>query len=79
MLTEQDLKGLIAYRPGKPVLSVYLNVDPSPMHSFDLSNTNTIGPVAAWRFSPVLQMISFKASLCALQSVTAPAFTTGPT
>jgi len=29
MLNEQDLLDLIAYRPGDPVLSVYLNVDPS--------------------------------------------------
>jgi peptide subunit release factor 1 (eRF1) len=29
MLTEQDLRELIAYRPAHPVLSVYLNVDPS--------------------------------------------------
>ncbi len=29
MLTEQDLRELIAYRPEHPVLSVYLNVDPS--------------------------------------------------
>ncbi len=29
MLTERDLKALIAYRPGQPVLSIYLNVDPS--------------------------------------------------
>ncbi|MGD8814992.1 MAG: hypothetical protein PVI78_11020 [Anaerolineales bacterium] len=29
MLNEQDLKALVAYRPGQPVLSVYLNADPS--------------------------------------------------
>ncbi|MEW6566628.1 MAG: hypothetical protein AB1449_00385 [Chloroflexota bacterium] len=29
MLTERDLKQLIDYRPGSPVLSVYLNVDPA--------------------------------------------------
>lgn len=29
MLTDQDLRELIDYRPGLPVLSVYLNVDPS--------------------------------------------------
>jgi peptide chain release factor subunit 1 len=29
MLTNQELQELIAYRPGYPVLSVYLNVDPS--------------------------------------------------
>lgn len=29
MLTDRDVKDLIAFRPGKPVLSVYLNVDPS--------------------------------------------------
>jgi peptide chain release factor subunit 1 len=29
MITEQDLQELISYRPGDPVLSVYLNVDPS--------------------------------------------------
>lgn len=29
MLNEQDLLDLIAYRPGDPVLSIYLNVDPS--------------------------------------------------
>ena len=29
MLTEQDLQELIAFRPQHPVLSVYLNVDPS--------------------------------------------------
>lgn len=29
MLNEQDLLDLIAYKPGDPVLSIYLNVDPS--------------------------------------------------
>ncbi len=29
MLTDKDLQELIAYRPGRPVLSVYLNVDPT--------------------------------------------------
>ncbi len=29
MLTDRDLKELIDYRPGSPVLSVYLNVDPA--------------------------------------------------
>lgn len=29
MLTDHDLRELIDYRPGQPVLSVYLNVDPS--------------------------------------------------